>query len=477
MTRRLAPAAGAALTCAAVTLVLLSTTSTAAPATARTSHSSHLYQASMSKPSSKSTKKLLGDQATGIDSDCHSSVRITNLTPYTWTLVDLQDYSNGASWLQRPPATLQPGQDVVVEVDAYLKKKTIFFQSICYFAGYFTYRADALHGPEFLTTRMFGAYCQGLCINELPVYANDTWDTTRMVRQQGGVDPWVLPPPDSDFTHNPEIAWTPGDYNQVQPNHSPPYSTPFAQTFQTKGNYVIDGTKAPPQLGDILNAMCAGAQGTSCSFTPTGPLTWGIDWHELSSQGAADNIDCSAPPGASTDRGAPVARQRTRVRIRGTEPPPGPPDGDPDWHEVSVTESRETSFSVGGSVSAGVEFELLHVIGTEVSVKFGVETEWSDMNDITKTIKIYLPPNYIGGVWTAPVVGKVTGTLVVSTSVATYTINNFSSTKQGMSPNLKIPPYDVLTNTRPLTMAEWQTERQRKCETRLGSRPAPAVTG
>jgi len=194
--------------------------------------------------------------------------------------------------------------------------------------------------------------------------------------------------PISDLTPSPEIAWTPGDYNQVQPNDS----TPFAQTFQTKGNYVIDGTKAPPQLGDILNAMCAGAQGTSCSFTPTGPLTWGIDWHELSSQGAADNIDCSAPPGASTDRGASVARQRTRVRIRGTEQPPGPPAGDPDWHEVSVTESRETSFSVGGSVSAGVEFELLHVIGTEVSVKFGVETEWSDMNDITKTIRIYLPP-------------------------------------------------------------------------------------
>ncbi|MBV8946483.1 MAG: hypothetical protein JOZ95_13750, partial [Solirubrobacterales bacterium] len=52
-----------------------------------------------------------------------------------------------------------------------------------------------------------------------------------------------------------------------------------------------------------------------------------------------------------------------------------------------------------------------------------------------------------------------------------YTITNFTESKDGVSPDDKTPPYDVLTYTRPLTMDEWQTEKQRYCS-KTASAPA-----
>jgi hypothetical protein len=119
--------------------------------------------------------------------------------------------------------------------------------------------------------------------------------------------------------------------------------------------------------------------------------------------------------------------------------------------------------SVNASLSTGVEVDVFNAVEAGVSAEFGVEREWSDTTAITKTVRILLPRDWIGGVWIAPVVAKVSGTLQVSTNQASYTITNFQETKDGVSPNDTTAPYDVITYTRPLTMDEWTTEKRSVC--------------
>ncbi len=442
---RLWAAGTAAAALIAVGLLLVSTATSAAPP-------SRASRTVVLAPKTTLTAHLAGfsgDYAQGT---------IANLTPYTWTFVD--DGGIGSDTHPQPrfstfPASLKPGQDFVYSL-IWTNHPHLTTWG---YDGWFTYKADTLNHTEYLSVALFGEHCTGICSGSETPLAVQAYNTTAAPRYQNGVISF------GSNTPNPEIGWTSGGAAAVYPNPSccfrPDLTADFDYNFQVKGNYILDASKAPQHVADLLNAMCADAAGTSCSFTATGPLTMGLG--KTIFQGAADNVDCSQPP----------SKQLRPLRVRaGAQPPPPPSDQDPDWHEVSVTESRETALDVGGSLSVGASFKVLTLVDAEVSVKFGAETEWSDTTSITKSVKILLPPNYIGGVWSAPVVGTVTGTLVVSTNLAKYTITNYTATKDGMSPDLKVPPFDVMTYTRPLTAAEYQIEHQEKCPTRLRA-PAP----
>ena len=254
----------------------------------------------------------------------------------------------------------------------------------------------------------------------------------------------------------PEIGWTAGGTTDVFPKpccFQGSYTAAFDYTFQVQGNYTLDATNPPEQaFADLLNTLCNDAPGTTCTFTPAGDPTYKLG--DKTSQGTSDNLDCDHPP-----------NQEARVRLRRTRvnDAPPPPADDSDWHEVSVTESRTTGISVGTEVKAGVKVNIEGIVEAEVAAKVGVESEWTDQTETTKTVRIYLPPDYLGGVWTAPIVGSVTGTLVVSEDQAKWTVVNFSATKPGVSPNLKQPPFEVMTTIRPLTLDEWKTEKAENC--------------
>lgn len=427
MRRRWWAASAVAALCAAG-LLLVSSATSAAPA-AR----SRLPKSGQKAPVARAAGGL--DKVDGIVSG-----HVTNLTPYTWSLV-LKSEGPFGTWVGPPlPATVRPTQGFDYQTRAYTGEYHVCCVTNWFFKSWVTYRADTPRGTEYLTIWVNGCWTEGLTNcgaftkSTLTVSAYNT--TAPYHTTQAPFEDLAPPGP---ATHDPAIGST--------------QSSDFRSDvlFQVQGNYALDAAKSPPELPAVLNLMCAGATGTSCSFTPTGQLTWGIG--DLTFQGSADNLDCSAPP----------PKQSTAARLPTSQEPAAPRGDDSDWREVSITEGRETSLSLGESISLGAEGELFGVIKASVSVKYGIEREWADNTEIKKSVKIFLPSNYIGGVWTAPVVAKVTGTLVVKTNLASYTITNFAATKDGVSPDLKTPPFDVMTFTRPLTAAEYQTEHQRKC--------------
>jgi hypothetical protein len=364
--------------------------------------------------------------AGGINADNGDfSGHVTNLTPYTWTLAQQSSQPHGGDW-DTLPGTVKPTDNFDYKLHVW-SNQSDFFGKAYFFNSWVTYRADTPKGTEYLTIWVHGCWSNGLkncgafTQNTMAV---DVSDTTAPPYKD------MLPPTPS--TNHPAITW----------QQSSDWGSDVL--FQVQGNYTLDAsTGAQQQLAGVLNVMCAGSADTSCTFTATGPLTFKLDQPTASTPYV--NMDCSAPP---TD-----------------QPPPSgqPPDGDADWREISVTESREASIAAGVDVAGGVDTNVLNAVDVEVLAKFGVEREWSDTTEITKAVKIFVPRNWIGGVWTAPVVGTVNGTLQVSTKYASYTITNFTETKEGVSPDDKTPPFDVITYTRPLTMDEWQQEKQKVC--------------
>lgn len=438
-----AAATAAVVVCIATGVAWLASTpiGTAAPAVNRAHESTGM----------KLTARTAGFNGTDLEA------RVSNLTPYTWTLAFKYAYPrNGV--LTGMPDTVKPGQSFAVNLNAYDASSPFGFHHWGY-SGVFTYRADGTvkHKAEYLSISIKGWYCTGVCPDSAGPPLNIQAENTTQAPTDSA--PFDFGPIQ---TADPEITSIPSDRQGTWPN----LSSPFVFTFVTQGDYSLDASKAP-QLADLINLMCAGTADTTCSFTPTGRMTHGVG--QLNFQGGGENLNCSEPPSRESGRG-----QAKRSRAGSSDQPPGPPADDPDWHEVRVTEARETSLSVGGSITASTEFKLLDLIATEVSLKFGVEHEWSNTREITKTVRIFLPSNTIGGVWLAPVVGKVTGTLVVATKLSSYTITDFAATKTGFSPDSKTPPFEMITTTRPLTMAEWQAERQQKCPaSRLAAPPSP----
>jgi hypothetical protein len=368
-------------------------------------------------PPSKGVRGFSGDNAEG---------RIVNLTPYTWTFVARGGNDTDADFWDASslPATVKPGQDFV-----YRLKPQASYATTHKYNGWFTYRSDTVNHTEYLTVDLEGAHCTGICFpRDGPALVPQAFNATR-APQHNNVFIYDFGP----ATPNPEIGWTASGNANVWPGQD----SAFDFTFQTKGTYTLDASKAPPQLSALINAMCAGAAGTTCSFTSSGSIHWGIG--DLDKQTSVKS--CGAePPGVSAGR-----------RLR------KPPADSPDWHEVSVEAKRTRSVSIGGSLTAAAEVDLFGVIDTEVSAKVGIEHEWADTKTFEKTTRIYVPQDWIAGVWVAPVVGKVSGTLVVKTALASYTITNFDETATGVSKDLTTPAFNIITYSRQMTADEYRT--------------------
>jgi len=385
-----------------------------------------------------------GDDAAG---------RITNLTPYPWTFVADGSYAPGLGpadpkrklnhWASGFPAVLQPGQSFVYELHPWYHHDTDF-----QYDGWFTYRADTVKAPEYLSLNLVGARCTGICLpSDGPALVPQVFNGVGAPK--GGYQSVNL----GAGTPGPEIGWVGTGNAQVWPDGEAP---PFDFTFQTKGNYTLDAAKSPPQVADLINAMCAGAATTKCSFAPTSGIQWGDGPKSLQTSVVSCTVGVGAQPPHRDGAGTSV-----------------PPVADsPDWHEVSIEAQRTRRVSVGGSLTATAELNLLDIVDTEVSLKIGVEHEWSDTRTFEKTTRIYVPHGWLAAIWIAPVVGTVTGTLVVSTPLASYTITNFQQTASGVSPDLQTPAFNIMTNSRAMTPAE----RERLCP-RVGALPPHSGRG
>jgi hypothetical protein len=350
--------------------------------------------------------------------------RIANLTPYTWTLVQTgADNTNVTFWESGSiPSTVKPGESFVYRI-----RPQASYATTQKYNGFFTYKADAVNHTEYLTVNVEGAHCTGICLErDGPPLVVQMFNKTR-APTHNNVFIWDFGPD----TPNAEIGSTSSGSTYVWP---PNHYTDFDLTFQTRGNYTLDAAKSPPQLAALINAMCAGSSGTMCSFTAMGDIHWGIG--DLDKQASVKSCGAEPPTSSSGE-----------VR--------NPPKESPDWHEVTVEAKRKRSVSVGGSIEGGAEVHLFGVIDSEVSAKVGIEHEWSDTKTFEKTTRIYVPQNWLAAVWVAPVVGKVSGTLVVKTSLASYTITNFEETASGVSKDLTTPAFDIMTYSRQMTADEY----------------------
>jgi hypothetical protein len=346
-------------------------------------------------------QELLNGTPGGLDNHGDVWGRVSNLTPYTWTLVTAKSCDECANLGDvEPPQKVEPGQDYVYAAALASGDRANFLNTEWNFNTTIVYRAQTVSGPEDLTIRITGCHCTGL------VFPN-----SEISVQIYNSDP-----------HG-EIGWTQSDpvFSDVQ--------------FQVQGHFSIDAAKNPPQLVDVINALCAGATGTSCAFAATGPLTWGVGDPAYTRQAA----NCTIQPAAAT----------------AVDPPPPPGPG---WFRFSIKVTSKGSISVGGSLTGSTEVNLFGIIDAEVSARFGAEHEWSNSKSLEKTTQIYLPSNYIGSLRVVPVQGKVIGTLVVSNAVATYTITNFGEVQDGVSRDRLTPAFDVITTSHSMTPAELKDE-------------------
>ena len=336
-----------------------------------------------------------------------------NATPYTWTLVDHKSFdSNGnySSDLQRvPAATISPGGASLFGM--YSNYSLSCFGTWKYgYDAYFTYRVDVVGGPpEYVTvgiSQLEVSFPTGCGLGGQHARA-DVYITT--APPPPGWHPAQLTPP-SASPANQQLTYT----------HNVPQL--FDQTIGIVGNYTVD---ASSNLGkpfvDLLNTLCSGTTNTSCSFTQQGPLTWGTG--------------DPGSPYASTHCGS--------AKVNNT-------------FSVSYTASQSASLTVAGGITATAEFTLFDVVSNSISVSVEASHQWTETASITRQSSVDIPPNDIAHLWVAPVVGKVTGTLVVSNGAATFTATNFSETRSGVTKDALTPAYDVITKVRPMTAAELQ---------------------
>jgi hypothetical protein len=170
--------------------------------------------------------------------------RIVNLTPYTWTFVGQGTFTDTSRGQWDPfPQTLQPGQQFVYRLhpwDDYATTQK--------YDGWFTYRADTVKSGtngEYLSIRLNGSHCTGVCFDrDGPALSVSAYDGTRAPKITS------RPPSASvDFgpqTPNPEINWTLSGTTDVFPVlFQPSITADFDYTYQTTGNYTIDGSKDP----------------------------------------------------------------------------------------------------------------------------------------------------------------------------------------------------------------------------------------
>jgi hypothetical protein len=385
--------------------------------------------------------------AGGVDtSDGYLNGGLYNLTPYTWTKVAQASpatcygkYADGTGgratsncWdVQEPAATIAPGGASgytvlpnAIELPAF---GNLFSTKFGYDA-WVTYRVDVLGGaPEYVTFTVSQCYCTFTYGSSYP--ALDVWNTSGPppASYDPGPDPNAPP---ATQTASPQITYS----------HNVPYL--YDQSFQIAGNYTVDAsTDLGAPFVSVLNTIC-GSNASACSFTQTSPLKWGIDPAVKS----GTSVNCTVSQTAT--RGSPPAG------VVGTEPPPPPLD--PNWFQVEYEAAQSATLTVGGGLTVATEFNLFGTIGGKISVELEAEHEWQEVKTFTRGSKVYVPSNNIGSIWVAPVVGKVTGTLVVSNGSATFTATNFSETRSGVTKNPLTPAFNVITKIRPMTAGEYK---------------------
>lgn len=353
--------------------------------------------------------------------------QINNLTPYTWTFVgstqrhcDEGQTNNGCGFTGEDntqfPRTVKPGQSFVYVLRPYTDYIGGFFDPEDHgynFDGSFTYKADVVGGgTEYLTYAVSGCKCNGYFGNSGPLV--QIYNTT--APPPAGYDPHndSQSGPKVPATPNQQIAWSQADDYYVD-----------ATFTAANGNYAVDGSTASPQLIDLINAMCAGASGTTCSFKPSGPTQWGVG--ATTSEGMMFN--CTR--GAEDDR-----------------------ETDPDWFEVKYEVAKGASFSVGAGVSSSAELELGGIVKAEATIGFNADSEWENNKKLGRTTRVYVPYHHMGQLWSAPTEAKQTGTLVAKTGGATYTVTNFTQTVSGVAKNALTPDFNVMTNVRAMTDEE-----------------------
>lgn len=407
---------------------------------------------------------------------------VYNFTPYTMTLVSsgAPSLSPGSDnnkcnpttnicWKTPPAATIQPGDSSVYELNTWYYALQGFPAGVCdsysaNFDAWMTYRIDVLGGPaEYVTVAIYGQQ-QHLC-HEDDYAGFAVFNTT--APPQAGYDPSSNPTPAVPQTQNSQL----GD----APNR--PYL--FDQTFMASGNFTVDAQgRVGTPFDDLLNGLC-GTLGedtrlptTSCSFTQESPLEWKLE-DPPTRVGTA--VNCTVNPGGR----APAARAAQ------DEPPPA---NDPNWYEVQYEASQSASLTVGGSVTLGTETNLFDTISGKISVKVEAEYEWKDVNSFMRGVKAFIPSNNVALVWMAREIGAVTGTLVVSTTwtnqddptnpeppvTAKWTILNFAQVRSGVTKDDLTPAFNAVTETRPMTEAEFDEHCKQRSLTK-GLAPAPGA--
>jgi hypothetical protein len=379
------------------------------------------------------------------------SAALYNVTPYTWTLVSatsppggpagnsdncarLYSPQNGPGcWDTLPQPTIAPGGGSLYR----LRPWEDLTGGICGgddkygFDAYITYRVNVLGGPpEYATLLIAGEWINNLCLGGKGDPGFGVVFTS--APPPAGYDPWNangVPPPGQ--IANPQLTY----------QHNVPFL--YDQSFGITGNYTVDGSS---DLGapfvDLASSLCNGATNTTCSFTQKGPLTWGIG---PAVKKTFEN--CVVGPGGQ--RVSP-----TTPGVPGETPPPT----DPSWAEVAYSASRTASLSVGAGVTGSVEENLFNIVSAKISVSVEAETEWTDEQTFTRKSKVFMPANNIAGVWVAPVVGRVTGTLVMSFGSSTFTIVNFTEERSGVTKDPMTPAFNVVTKIRPMTDAEFNSD-------------------
>jgi hypothetical protein len=382
--------------------------------------------------------------AGGVDTNGLYTAGVYNLTPYPWTLVaqgapaltgNNNCTPNPTCWNTFPAQTIAPGTSMVYGLTPNDDETGFLGIGRKFgFDGFMTYRVDVLDGaPEYVTIALTQCACSGTFGNSIPA-----------LRQFITTAP---PPPNYDPANNPDAAPAP-----VTANPQLTYQVFVPQqwdlTYTVTGNYTVDAsTDLGAPFVDLLSAVC-GSDPTKCSFTQVGPLTWGVGAAVLVQR--AENCVVGAGGQRSSPSPAPGAA--------GEAPPPT----DPSWVEVEWTAARTASLSVGAGLTGSVEENLFDIVSAKISVSIEAETEWTNEQSFTRKSKMFIPANNIARMWVAPVVGSVTGTLVLSLGSATFTAVNFTEERSGVSKDALTPAFNVITKTRPMTAAEFADECQGK---------------
>jgi hypothetical protein len=362
----------------------------------------------------------------------------SNATPYTFTKVaegspvscTFNETPTSQCWISPAADTIPPGGST-----SFILLPNVFQRpgrgTPGYKFGYdawVTYRVDVLGGPsEYVTVTVTDCYCTGGYGSGLP--SINVWTTAG--GPPSSYDP-AVPPGNPPFgLANPQVTYS----------HNLPAL--YDQTFAVAGNYTVDAsTNLGQPFVDLLNTLCSGKDNTTCSFTPTAPVTYGPG--ELGSKQSANNCDLSAAaPGGQPSAGEGDA----------------PPDDDPNYYSVEYSAAQSASLSAGGGITVSAEFKLFGSIASEAAVTVEAEHEWEEVKTATREAKVYIPSNSWGFIWVAPTVGRITGTLVATIGSATFTATNFTEVRSGVTGTadpLKqpTPAFNVVTKTRPMTAAE-----------------------